>query len=45
MALAASKDNIRDKAIQYIDAAIEIANSCSLHTIDLSAYTAFIVVR
>ncbi|KAG2127087.1 WD40-repeat-containing domain protein [Suillus cothurnatus] len=44
MALAASKDNIRDKAIQYIDAAIEIANSCSLHTIDLSVYTAFVVI-
>ncbi|KAG2038865.1 WD40-repeat-containing domain protein [Suillus americanus] len=44
MALAASKGNIPDKATEYIDTAIEIANSCSLQTIDFSVYTEFVVI-
>jgi len=44
MALAASKSNIRDKAAKYINAAIDISNSCSLQKMDLSIYTEFVVV-
>jgi hypothetical protein len=44
MALAASKSNIRDKAAKYINAAIDISNSCSLQKMDLSIYTEFVVI-
>ncbi|KAG2037303.1 WD40-repeat-containing domain protein [Suillus americanus] len=44
MALAASKNNNREKAITYINAAIEIANSCFLQTMDFSVYMEFVVV-
>ncbi|KAG2037311.1 hypothetical protein BDR03DRAFT_383871 [Suillus americanus] len=44
MALAASKSNIRKKAVEYINSAIEIANSCSLQTMDFSIYTEFVVI-
>lgn len=44
MAFAASKVNNRDKAIKYIDAAIKIADSLSLKTMDFSLYTEFVVI-
>jgi ribosomal protein S26 len=45
MALAASRSNTREKAIEYIDLAIQIANSCFLQTMDFSIYKEFVVVR
>lgn len=45
MALAASENNIREKAIEYITTALKIATTGSLEKIDLSIYTEFDVVR
>jgi hypothetical protein len=45
LAFAASKSNNRDKANEYIDLAIQIANSCYLQTMDFSIYKEFLVVR
>ncbi|KAG2127373.1 hypothetical protein BD769DRAFT_1387828 [Suillus cothurnatus] len=44
MALAASRSNTREKAIEYIDLAIQIANSCFLQTMDFSIYKEFVVI-
>jgi WD40 repeat protein len=44
LAFAASKSNNRDKANEYIDLAIQIANSCYLQTMDFSIYKEFLVI-
>lgn len=45
MGLTALTGNINNKAVKYITAAIEIATSCSLQTVDFSMYAEFVVVR
>ncbi|KAG2135230.1 uncharacterized protein EDB93DRAFT_833135 [Suillus bovinus] len=44
MAFTAAQGNIRDKSIEYINAAFKIATACSLEKMDMSVYTEFDVI-